>query len=200
MGAPSSSRRGGGGGTGPSSGPGYGSPSLKKLEDILKGDLSPEIIKAKKKSEENILSQFVKKVGKSVITGILIGALSAVPVIGPLVIPLYNAYKFGISGKKVLDAYREAKKDKEGAALKAGEKEVVKFVAGEITGAAVEQAAGLVGEGVKTMAEKSGATGEIAKNTHVDSEILAEMLRGSVENGIKEGFDAISDFIVEKSV
>lgn len=200
MGGPSSSSRRGGGGAGPSSGPVYGPPSRKKLEDILKGDLSPEIIKAKKKSEGNILSQFVKKVGESVITGILIGALSAVPGIGPFVIPLYSAYKFGRSGKKVLDAYREAKKDKEGAALKAGEKEVVKFVAGKITGAAVEQAAGFVGEGVKTMAEKSGAIDEIAKNTHVDSGILAEMLQGSIENGIKEGFDAISDFIVEKSV
>jgi hypothetical protein len=177
--------------------PVYEKPDQMKLDSIIRGDLSPKIKQARKKSEENVLSKFVTKVGKSMLIGTLIGALSAVPVIGPLVIPLYTAYKLGMSGKKVIDAYREAKSNKEQAALTAGEKEVVKYVAGEITGAAIGHSAELIGEGVKTMAQKSGAVDEAAKCTGVNGDILAEMLQGSIENGIKEGFEAFAEFVVE---
>jgi len=189
---------GGGGSGGPTKEkkPSY-EPNQSKLDEIIRGNLNPQLLKAKKKSEENILSKFISKVGKSVLTGVLIGALAAIPVIGPFVIPLYTAYKVGVSGKKVIDAYEQAKNDKEQAALSAGEKEVVKYVAGEITGAVVGHSAELMGEGVKAMAQNSGAITEVAKITHVESEILAKMLQGSVENGIKEGLEAFSDFIVE---
>ncbi len=172
-------------------------PNQSKLDDIIRGNLNPQILRAKKKSEGNVLSKFISKVGKSVLTGVLVGALSAVPIVGPFVIPLYTAYKLGVSGKKVLDAYEQAKNNKEQAALTAGEKEVVKYVAGEITGAAVGHSAELMGEGVKAMAQNSGAITEVAKSTNIESEILAKMLQGSVENGIKEGLETFSEFIVE---
>ncbi len=188
---------GGGGGTPQGKKPTYEKPDQMKLDSIIRGDLSPKIKQARKKSEENILSKFATKVGKSVLIGILIGALTAVPVIGPLIIPLYTAYKLGMSSKKVIDAYREAKSDKEQAALTAGEKEVVKYVAGEITGAVIGHSAESIGEGVKTMAQKSGAVDEVAKCTGVSSDILAEMLQGSIENGIREGFESFAEFVVE---
>ena len=192
-------RGGGGGGGGPTTqkNPKYKPLNQKKLDDLIRGNLDPQILKAKKKSEETILSKLISKVGKSVLIGVLIGALSTVPAIGPFVIPLYTAYKLGISGKKVIDAYEQAKTDKEQAALSAGEKEVVKYVAGEITGAVVGHSAELMGEGVKTMAQNSGLIAEVAKCTHVNSDIFGEMLQGSVETGIKEGLDAFSEFIIE---
>jgi hypothetical protein len=149
--------------------------------------------------EEDAFLRLVKNIGEPILTSILIGALSPVPVVGAVVVPLYTAYKLGLSGKKVLDAYMKAKKNKEGAALKAGEKEVVKFIAGEITSAAVEHSAALIGEGISRMARESGAISEVAKNTNVGGDVLSAMLQGSVETGIREGFGAFSDFIIEES-
>ncbi len=175
-------------------------PNQSKLTDIIRGNLTPQIQRAKRKSEETVLSKFVRKIGNSVFIGILIGALSAIPGIGPFVIPAYTAYKIGSSGKAVIDAYNKAKDNKEQAALTAGEKEIVKYVAGEITGAVVGQSAELMGEGVKEMAQNSGAIDAVAKSTNISGEILAKMLQGSVENGIKKGFEAFSEFIVEEGV
>ncbi len=169
----------------------------KKLSDIIHGNLDADISRAKRKSEETVLSKFISKVGKSALIGIIVGALSAIPVIGPFIVPAYTAYKLGMAGKRIVDAYNNAKDNKEQAAITAGEKEVVKYVAGEITGTAVAQSASLVADGVKTMAQTSGVIDEVAKSTNVPSEILAEMLKGSVEQGIKKGASEFAAFIVE---
>lgn len=141
------------------------------------------------------ISDYLKGIGKSILTNALICGLSAsVPPLGAVAIPAYMAYSYTRLGYDLYKAYDELSLTGNTEADSVGE-------ASESLGEFVtEQPADTIASSIVNKVKESGLLEDMAKKTGVEEVIFAEMLKGSTSSALSSSGGELAKFIIKKVV
>jgi len=139
-------------------------------------------------------STAARTVSESIGTGAAMGLLAPlVPGIGPFL----TVYFFVKMGVELYTAYKE--EGPEGLLTEASKK-VVSHVVSEQLGSSLSPQISNATKRVVVIAQEHGIVQKTAQETGVDETTMATMFEASINEGIKEGIDSLSEYVVEEAV
>jgi hypothetical protein len=137
-----------------------------------------------------------RKVGLATLEGLVVGAACGIfPHLAPVILTLYNVYKVGKLGKKVVDAYNKEKrtKNKVGAAVKAGVVGVSGEVLGHLMTEGSDEEIKTFSTGISSAAVNSG----IFDRTNIDKEAFQKIMENTITQGINGGVGGLIAYTIE---
>jgi hypothetical protein len=175
--------------------------ALEKKQKRLGASTKKQLALARQKDEKKILQKFIDKVGKAVLFGCLIAGLSVIaPQLTPLAIAMYETYKVGEIGTRILSTYKTVDKSKFDEDMKEGSKETAKLLAGEIAGRLPSGKASTIAHFLVSLAQESGEIEKRSRETSIDRDTYTTMLEGSIKAGLRAGVSEIIAYSIEESV
>jgi hypothetical protein len=142
-----------------------------------------------------MIGDYFRNVGKSALTAAVVyGVSAAVPPVGAVAIPAYNAYGYFRWGSSLYMAFYEIQH--QGTVRTDTAREVVGRTAEVLTQRAADAAAG----DIVARATRGTLLQDAAASAGVESAVIAEMMKGSMSSALSSSAGELAKFALSKAV